>query len=116
MKIINKVDEEIYNPWIKKFVKEVINYAGCKFKEVIIDDTDVLDRIFLIADGKEYTIRTWNIFPAQKDEKGNTCAFFIDYTLFEMEKDENGSHGNIINGGYIIIDWKNKPENDNKKV
>lgn len=107
MKITNKVTDETYIQWIESFVKEVITRANISCNEVIIEDVEHSKRIFLTIDGEEYDIRTWNFRPAKKDKSGRTCAEMVDYTLFQMVKDNTGSHGKEVSEGRNKIEWKN---------
>ena len=111
MKIINNVDKEVlqtfrYEQWIEQFVEDVINKARLECNEVTIIDLDG-KTIYLSIDGKEYNLRTWNFHPVKRDENNKVCAEMVDYTLYEMVKDETGGHGNEVSNGMIRIDWKN---------
>ena len=105
--IINKVEDEDYVQWIKKFVTEVLEYASVKYKEVIIDNIEPNRRIFLLIDGNEYTIRTWDYHPVGYDDNGEVCSEEVEYTLFKTIEGEHSAHGEIVDDGYIRIDWKN---------
>ena len=107
MQIINKVNDRGYIQWIEKFVKEAISKTNLECEEVIIEDIEYSKRIFLSVDNKEYMIRTWNFHPVERDHNNKTCAEMVDYTLFEMVKDETGGHGNEISNGMIRVAWKN---------
>ena len=109
MKIINKVTEESYAQWIEDFVKTVINKANLDCKEVIIDDIEFSKYIFLIIDGEEYDIRTWNFHTIKTDNNGNPCAEVVRYTLFKMIMDnEHSGHGEEICSGQTQITWINE--------
>ena len=109
MKIINKVTEESYAQWIEDFVKTVINKANLDCKEVIIDDIEFSKYIFLIIDGEEYDIRTWNFHTIKTDNNGNPCAEVVRYTLFKMIMDnEHSGHGEEICDGHVRIKWSNE--------
>ena len=43
----------------------------------------------------------------KKDENGQTCAEMVEYTLFKMVADKLGSHGEEVDEGYLMIEWKN---------
>ena len=108
MKIINRVDNDTlqifgYEQWIEKFVKDVVNQVKFKCKVVTIEDIEFSKRIILSIDGKEYNIRTWSFHPVN-DFHGE----IVDYTLFEIIKDENGGYGNEISNGMVRIKWKRK--------
>ncbi len=108
MKITNKVNDPDYIQWIEKFVTQVIEKSKLACKEVIIDDIEDSKRIYLIVDGEEYAIRTWNFHSAKKDEEDRTCAEMVDYSLYEMIDDGDGSgHGEEICRGSLRIEWKN---------
>lgn len=108
VKIMNKVTDKSYIQWIKKFVRDVIYHAGITCNEVIIEDIEHSKRIFLIIDGEEYDIRTWNFRPAKKDKSGEVCAEMVEYTLFKMIMESNGNgHGEIVDEGLLRIEWKN---------
>ena len=107
MKIINKVTNENYNQWIEKFVADVLKSAKVSCEEVIIEDIEPSKRIELSIEGKEYSLRTWSFHPVDKDSDGNSCAEMVQYTLYEMVEDNNGSHGNEVDFGLIRIEWKN---------
>ena len=47
------------------FTENVLKRSNIKTETITIDDWD-LDRIYLTIDGKEYTIRTWNIWETEK--------------------------------------------------
>ena len=111
MKIINNVNKEVlqtfgYEQWIEQFVENVINKARLECNEVTIIDLDG-KTIYLSIDGQEYNLRTWNFHPVKRDENNIVCAEMVDYTLYEMVKDETGGHGNEISNGMTRIDWKN---------
>ena len=111
MTIINNVDKETlqtfrYEQWIEQFVTNVINKAKLNCNEITIIDLDG-KTIYLSIDGKEYNLRTWNFHPVKRDENNKVCAEMVDYTLYEMVKDETGGHGNEISNGMDRIDWKN---------
>lgn len=106
-KVTNKVTEKKYTQWIEGFVRTVIYNAGIGCKELVIDDIEESKRIFLLVDGKEYTIRTWSFIPAEEDEKGHVCAETVSYTLYKTVKDETGSHGEKIFDETCSIDWEN---------
>lgn len=108
MNIINKVKEESYIQWIENFVKRVIDTSGIECNEVVIVDIEFSKRIFITIDGKDYDIRTWNFHTIAVDEKGDSCAEIVRYTLFKMIWNEDGSgHGEEINNGTLRIQWKN---------
>lgn len=107
MKIINKVDYEFYNQWIEKFVVDVLKSAKVKCEEVIIEDIEPSRHIDLAIDGKEYILRTWSFHTVEKDSDDKPCAEMVQYTLYEMVKDGNGSHGEEVDFGLIKIQWKN---------
>ena len=113
MTITNKVDKNTlqafgYGQWIEKFVKEVvINQARLECEEIIIEDIEFSKRIYLSVGSKEYMIRTWNFHSVERDKNNDVCAEVVDYTLYEMVKDETGGHGNEISNGMTRIDWKN---------
>ena len=107
MNLKNNVTEESYVQWIKKFVVDVLNKGNVVYDEVIIEDIEFSKRVFLVVDGKEYDIRTWNFRPAKKDKNGQTCAEMVEYTLFKMVDDEHGFHGEEVDEGRLRIEWKN---------
>lgn len=107
MKIINKVDYEFYNQWIEKIVTDVLKSAKVKCEEVIIEDIEPSRHIDLTIDGKEYILRTWSFHPVEKDSDGKPCAEMVQYTLYEMVKDDKGSHGVEVDFGLTKIQWKN---------
>ena len=59
MKITSNIENSNYTQWIRGFVESVINQADLKCDEVVIDEIDD-KRMWLVIDGAEYTIRTWN--------------------------------------------------------
>lgn len=107
MRIINKVDDASYVQWVKEFVRQVIQVSGIECKKVIIEDIEWSKRIFLEIDGEEYTIRTWDFLPLEHDEQGYPCAEIIQYTLFKIVEDDDGSHGEEVCDGNLMIKWKN---------
>ena len=107
MNLINKVTEESYAQWIEKFVIDVLNKCNVECNEVIIEDIEFSKRVFLVVDGEEYDIRTWNFRPTKNDKNGQTCAEMVEYTLFKMVDDEHGSHGEEVDEGRLRIEWKN---------
>lgn len=106
-KVTNNVTNEAYTQWIEGFVRTVIQDADIECKELVIDDIEEGKRIFLLVDGKEYTIRTWSFIPAEEDEKGHVCAETVSYTLYKMVQDKTGSHGEEVYNGTCSIDWEN---------
>lgn len=108
MKIINKVNDPNYIQWIEKFVTQVIEKSKLACEEVIIDDIEDSKRIYLSIDGEEYAIRTWNFRSVKKDEKDRTCAEMVEYSLYKIIDDGNGSgHGEDVSKGLLMIEWKN---------
>lgn len=111
MTIINKVDNDTLQAfgceqWIEQFVENVINQARLNCNEVTIIDIDG-KTIHLSIDGKEYNLRTWNFHPVKRDQYNKVCAEMVDYTLYEMIKDETGGHGIEVCNGMVRINWKN---------
>ena len=108
MKIINKVTDENYVQWIEDFVKSVvINDAHISCDEIIIEDIELDRRIFLLVDGREYDIRTWNYHPIDTDENGIVCKEMVVYTLFKMIPCDGGSCGEEVIEGHLKIEWDN---------
>lgn len=108
MKIFNKVGDPDYIEWIEKFVTQVIRKSKLACEEVVIDDIEDSKRIYLIVDGEEYAIRTWNFHSVKKDEKDRTYAEMVDYSLYKMIDDgDGGGHGEEICRGSLRIEWKN---------
>ena len=109
MKIINRVTDEDYIQWIRHFVVNVINHNDIEYTEVIIDDVEFSERIFIIIDGEEYDIRTWDFHPIGRDKNGEVCAEAVRYTLFKMIWGENGNgHGEEVCNGTEAICWDNE--------
>lgn len=106
-KVTNNVTNEAYTQWIEGFVRTVIQDADIECKELVIDDIEESKRIFLLIDGKEYTIRTWSYRPYRTDENNQTCAETVPYTLYKMVEDKHGSHGETIIDSESIIWWDN---------
>ena len=106
-KVTNNVTNEAYTQWIEGFVRTVIQDADIECKELVIDDIEESKRIFLLIDGKEYTIRTCSYRPYRTDENNQTCAETVPYTLYKMVEDEHGSHGENIIDSESIIWWDN---------
>ena len=67
----------------EKLVSAVLKKAFGEAKDYSIEDAD-LDRVYFSMDGREYTVRMWNIY----DNK-------IDWTLYKCVDD----HGERITGG-----------------
>lgn len=107
MKIINKVTDENYTQWIERFVTRVLEHAYIECKEVIIKDVEPSKRIFILVDGREYTIRTWNYRVIKYDNNNNPCAENVEYTLFETIEDCNGSFSRDVDESYLKIAWNN---------
>lgn len=107
MKVVNKITDVNYVQWIEKFVTRVLKHAYIKCEEVVIEDIEPSKRIFIFVDGKEYDIRTWNYHIVKYDNNGIPCAERVDYTLFEVVKDNNGSHGEIVDEDQTQIEWVN---------
>lgn len=106
--IINKVNDPNYIQWIEKFVTRVITKSKLSCEEVTIEDVEDDKRIYLNIDEEEYAIRTWNFRPVKLDEEKRPCAEIVDYTLFKMVDDGDGSgHGEEICNGSLRIEWKN---------
>ena len=108
MKITNKVMDENYTQWIEKFVTRVLKHAYIKCKEVVIEDIEPSKRIFIFVDGKEYDIRTWNYRPIRYDNNGVVCAERVEYTLFKIVPDNDGSHGEVVDEDSTQIEWVNR--------
>lgn len=102
--IISRVDDESYIQWIEEFVEAVLDETNLKYDVCEIDDIEYGKRIFLIIDGDEYDIRTWNFHTIDKDKDGKPCSENVTYTLFKMIDD----HGEEISEGNMIINWMNK--------
>ena len=108
MKIINRVTDKNYTQWIEDFVKNVIIYdAHISCNEIIIDDIEPNKRIFLLVDGQEYNIRTWNYHPIDTDNNGMVCKEMVVYTLFKIIPCKGGSCGEEVIEGHIKIEWDN---------
>lgn len=107
MKVVNKITDVNYVQWIEKFVTRVLKHAYIKCEEVVIEDIEPSKRIFIFVDGKEYDIRTWNYHIVKYDNNGIPCAERVDYTLFEIVKDNNGSYGEIVDEDQTQIEWVN---------
>lgn len=107
MKIINKVTDEGYIQWIEDFVRQVLQKAKLSYEEVVIEDIEPSKRIYLTIDGKEYSLRTWNFHPVEKNENGNTCAEMVEYSLYEMVSNKDGAHGKEVDFGIMKIEWNN---------
>jgi len=73
---------------IKKFCTRVAKKAGLDPSKSEIYYYD-LDRICFICDGSHYTIRMWNL----------TETEVVEYTLFVMVEDKQGSHGVTLLSG-----------------
>lgn len=112
MIIINKVDNDTlqafgYEQWVEQFVKEVISKTNLECEEIIIEDIELSERIFMSIESNKYTIRTWNFQPVERDRNSDVCAEMVDYTLFRLVEDDTGSHGEEICNGVLKIEWKN---------
>ena len=107
MAIINKVTDRAYIQWIENYVDRVLKLAKLSYEEAVIEDVEPSKRIFLMIDGKEYIIRTWNFHSVEKDENGHTCAEMVEYTLYAIVPDEDCAHGVEEDFGMIKIEWKN---------
>lgn len=107
MKIINKITDENYIQWIEKFVTRVLKHAYIKGKEVVIEDIEPSKRIFVSVDGEEYDIRTWNYHVVGYDNNGVPCKERVEYTLFKIVADNDGSHGEIVDEDFTQIEWIN---------
>lgn len=107
MKIINKMTDKNYTQWTEGFVVDVLKQANIKCNEVVIDDIEPSRRIFILVDGKEHIIRTWNYRVVEFDENYIPCAENVEYTLYKIVDDEHGSHGEEVNEGRIKITWVN---------
>lgn len=108
MRIVNKVTEKTYIQWIKEFVSKVISLSGLSCEEIIIEDIEYGKRIFLIIDGIDYDIRTWDFVPTDKDANNEICSEIVRYTLFKTVCDgDGGSHSEEVYSGSIKISWEN---------
>lgn len=107
MNIINEITDDDYIQWVEGFVVKVLKNASVKFDKLIIDNFEPDKRIFIFVDGNEYTIRTWNYHTVQCDDNGIPCSEVVEYTLFKIVDDEDGSHGVIVDFGCTQIEWKN---------
>ena len=63
--------------------------------ELVIEDWD-LDRIYITKEGREWTIRTWNI---RENSKGRVV---IDWTLFMMKPDGSSAERSWGSGKTIM--------------
>ena len=107
MKITSKIENNNYTQWITGFIESIINNVDLKCNEVIIDEVDDR-RMWLVIDGMDYTVRTWNFEPIAYDTEDRPCAERVDYTLFRDVPDENGGgHGEEVCHGVEIIRWDN---------
>lgn len=107
MKVVNKIADENYVQWIEKFTIDVLNFAGMEYEELIIDDIEPSRRIFIFVDSEEYTIRTWNYYAVEYDNDDNPCSEIVEYTLYKIVEDDDGSHGESVDDGRIKIEWLN---------
>ena len=107
MAVLNKVTDPDYIQWIEYFVCKVLEHADIRFENVVIDDIEFDKRIFIIVDGDEYDIRTWNFKPIAQDCYGKTCCENVSYTLLKMVEDSTGAHGEDVSEGNLEIQWEN---------
>lgn len=105
--MINKVTDVDYIQWIEDFVHRVLKHACVDYNEVVIEDIEPSKRIFLLIDDKEYDIRTWNYHVVKHDNNNKPCAESVEYTLFKLVPDEDGSHGEVVDEGRLKIEWVN---------
>lgn len=108
MRIINETIDTGYEQWICDFCSRVIRLAEIECDEVVIEDIEYSKRIFILIDGKEYIIRTWNFSTCKWDDKNQPCSEIVRYTLFEDVIDDNGNgYGVEISNGCLMIEWIN---------
>ncbi len=84
---------------ITKFVESVLKRAELANKDYVIDwDQSDMDRIFLMINNQEYTIRTWKIYKSSK----------VEYTLFKtVDYLGNESHEQeVCHGEHYLINSK----------
>ena len=104
--IINKLEDSSDIQWIESFVTKVLEKSGVSYSEAIIDTMESSKRIYLIIDGNEYTIRTWDFTVTKTDANNIPCAEMIDYTLYKQVEEEGGYHKDIVEGSEEI-EWIN---------
>ena len=108
MKIINKVDNTNCRQWVGELTKQAIQNSKLDCTEVVIEEFDFSERIFLKINETEYTIRIWDFNPLNRDKKGDICRAIATYTLFMMvEEEDGGSYGEEIDYNTLMIAWKN---------
>ena len=107
MRIINKVDNTNCRQWIRELTKQAVQASEIVCNRIVIDDYEYGERIFFKTNGQEYTIRIWDWYPLQYDDKGHSCRAFVTYTLFvDVEDDDGGSHGEVVDENALMIAWK----------
>lgn len=108
MKIINKVDNTNCRQWVGELTKQAIQNSKLDCTEVVIEEFDFSERIFLKINETEYTIRIWDFNPLNRDKKGDICSAIVSYTLFmTVEEEDGGSYGEEIEYNTLMIAWKN---------
>lgn len=106
-KVTNNVTYKDYIQWLEGFVRRVICDSKIECSELIIDDIEPSKRIFLVIDGEDYTIRTWNFHVIDVDDNGNPWAEAVRYSFYKMVEDKDGMHGEEISDGILSICWDN---------
>jgi hypothetical protein len=76
-----KINNEAYNQWIEQFISDVLTSAHINCNEVVIADIEPSTRIYITVDNEDYTIRTWNYTPIDKDKYNQPYSEAVDYTL-----------------------------------
>lgn len=108
MKIINKVDNANCRQWVGELTKQAIQNSRLVCTEVVIEEFDFSDRIFLKINEADFTIRIWDIHLLDSDKEAHIFRAIVSYTLFIMIKEDDGSgHGEVIDHNSLTIVWRN---------
>ena len=104
--IINNVKSFCREPWIEKFVEEVLKDIKMEYKKAVIEMIDN-ERLYLTIDDVLYTIRIQEVKPIAIDANGYTCGSGITYFLYKISEKQKEDYDSMICCGNNEIFWTN---------
>ena len=90
--------EDKQQTFVKALLNKVLMGTTINAPSATVTDFD-LDRIEFTEGGMNFAIRMWNV-----KQTGNDIH--VEWTLFHIVPDENGSHGNDLCNGETVVTIK----------